>query len=61
MVSGFTGPGAGGIQPAAASSRPRRAVGGGVALTEKDIASRRPGSQDYIRRTSAFVPLPPRR
>lgn len=33
----------------------------GVALTEKDIASRRPEYQDYIRRTSAFVPLPPRR
>jgi steroid 5-alpha reductase family enzyme len=32
----------------------------GVALTEKDIASRRPEYQDYIRRTSAFVPLPPR-
>ena len=32
----------------------------GVALTEKDIASRRPEYQDYIRRTSAFVPLPRR-
>ena len=32
----------------------------GVALTEKDIASRRPDYQDYIRRTSAFIPLPPR-
>ncbi len=32
----------------------------GVALTEKDIASRRPEYADYIRRTSAFVPLPPR-
>jgi steroid 5-alpha reductase family enzyme len=32
----------------------------GVALTEKDIASRRPEYQAYIRRTSAFVPLPPR-
>jgi steroid 5-alpha reductase family enzyme len=32
----------------------------GVALTEKDIASRRPEYRDYIRRTSAFVPLPPR-
>ncbi len=32
----------------------------GVALTEKDIASRRPDYQDYIRRTSAFFPLPPR-
>lgn len=31
----------------------------GVALTEKDIASRRPEYQAYIRRTSAFVPLPP--
>ncbi len=32
----------------------------GVALTEKDIASRRPDYQAYIRRTSAFFPLPPR-
>ncbi|MEQ1802324.1 MAG: DUF1295 domain-containing protein [Gammaproteobacteria bacterium] len=32
----------------------------GVALTEKDIAARRPEYQSYIRRTSAFVPLPPR-
>lgn len=33
----------------------------GVALTERDIATRRPEYLDYIRRTSAFVPLPPRR
>jgi steroid 5-alpha reductase family enzyme len=33
----------------------------GVALTERTIASRRPGYRDYVRRTSAFVPLPPRR
>jgi len=32
----------------------------GVALTEKDIATRRPEYQAYIRRTSPFVPLPPR-
>jgi steroid 5-alpha reductase family enzyme len=32
----------------------------GVALTEKDIATRRPAYQDYLRRTSAFVPWPPR-
>jgi steroid 5-alpha reductase family enzyme len=33
----------------------------GVALTEKDIAGRRPEYQAYIRRTSAFFPAPPRR
>ncbi|HWH14265.1 MAG TPA: DUF1295 domain-containing protein [Miltoncostaeaceae bacterium] len=33
----------------------------GVALLERDIAARRPGYADYVRRTSAFVPLPPRR
>lgn len=33
----------------------------GVALTEKDIASRRPGYQDYIRRTNAFIPWFPRK
>ncbi|MCB1597917.1 MAG: DUF1295 domain-containing protein [Gammaproteobacteria bacterium] len=32
----------------------------GIALTEKDIATRRPAYQDYMRRTSAFVPRPPR-
>jgi steroid 5-alpha reductase family enzyme len=32
----------------------------GVALTEKDIAGRRPEYQAYIRRTSAFFPAPPR-
>jgi steroid 5-alpha reductase family enzyme len=32
----------------------------GVALTEKDIATRRPEYQSYIRRTSPFVPWPPR-
>ena len=33
----------------------------GVALLERDIADRRPGYREYIERTSAFVPLPPRR
>ncbi len=32
----------------------------GVSLMEETIAERRPGYADYIRRTSAFVPLPPR-
>ena len=32
----------------------------GVALTEKTISSRRPGYEEYVRRTSAFVPLPPK-
>lgn len=32
----------------------------GVALTEKSISSRRPGYAEYIERTSAFVPLPPK-
>lgn len=33
----------------------------GVGLLEKDIAARRPGYADYVRRTSAFFPRPPRR
>jgi steroid 5-alpha reductase family enzyme len=33
----------------------------GVALLEKDIGSRRPGYASYVARTSAFLPLPPRR
>jgi steroid 5-alpha reductase family enzyme len=32
----------------------------GVALLERDIAERRPAYRDYIARTSAFVPWPPR-
>jgi steroid 5-alpha reductase family enzyme len=35
--------------------------GSGAALLEKDIGERRPQYKDYIKRTSAFVPLPPRR
>ena len=33
----------------------------GVTLLEKDIAERRPGYADYVRRTNAFFPGPPRR
>jgi steroid 5-alpha reductase family enzyme len=33
----------------------------GVALLEKDIGERRPAYREYIARTSAFVPLPPRK
>jgi len=32
----------------------------GAGLLERDIGNRRPGYADYIRRTSGFVPLPPR-
>jgi steroid 5-alpha reductase family enzyme len=35
--------------------------GSGVAMLEKTITNRRPGYEEYIRRTSAFFPLPPRR
>jgi steroid 5-alpha reductase family enzyme len=37
------------------------ARGTGKPLLEKGMASRRPGYADYVRRTSGFVPLPPRR
>lgn len=33
----------------------------GVALTERTISERRPAYREYIQRTSAFIPLPPRR
>jgi steroid 5-alpha reductase family enzyme len=33
----------------------------GVSLLEKDIADRRPAYRDYVSRTSAFIPRPPRR
>lgn len=32
----------------------------GVSLLEKDISQRRPAYQDYVRRTSAFIPMPPK-
>ncbi|MCU0975798.1 MAG: DUF1295 domain-containing protein [Steroidobacteraceae bacterium] len=32
----------------------------GVALLEKDIGERRPAYRDYVRRTNAFFPAPPR-
>ena len=32
----------------------------GVALTEKTISSRRPGYKEYVERTSAFIPMPPK-
>jgi steroid 5-alpha reductase family enzyme len=32
----------------------------GVTMLEKDIEERRPGYREYVRRTSAFLPLPPR-
>ena len=33
----------------------------GVTLLEQSIGDRRPGYADYVRRTSAFIPLPPRK
>jgi steroid 5-alpha reductase family enzyme len=36
------------------------ARGTGKPLTEKHLAGSRPGYADYVRRTSGFVPLPPR-
>lgn len=35
--------------------------GSGVAVLEKTIGTRRPGYEEYVRRTSAFFPRPPRR
>jgi steroid 5-alpha reductase family enzyme len=32
----------------------------GVRLLEQDIGERRPGYRDYVRRTNAFIPGPPR-
>lgn len=37
------------------------ARGTGKPLLEKGMADRRPGYADYVRRTSGFVPLPPRK
>jgi len=32
----------------------------GVTMLESDMSSRRPGYDEYVRRTSAFIPLPPK-
>jgi steroid 5-alpha reductase family enzyme len=32
----------------------------GVAMLERTISSRRPGYAEYVRRTSAFIPMPPK-
>jgi steroid 5-alpha reductase family enzyme len=32
----------------------------GVTLLEKDLSARRPAYRDYVARTSAFIPWPPR-
>ena len=37
------------------------ANGTGKPLLEKEMSARRPGYEDYVRRTSGFFPLPPRR
>jgi len=37
------------------------AKGSGKPLLEKDIVSRRPGYAEYVRRTSGFFPLPPKK
>jgi steroid 5-alpha reductase family enzyme len=37
------------------------AKGTGKPLLEKDMSSRRPGYADYVRRTSGFLPLPPKK
>ena len=37
------------------------AKGTGKPLLEKDMSSRRPGYVDYVKRTSGFVPRPPRK
>ena len=33
----------------------------GVTVLERSIGERRPGYAEYVARTSAFVPMPPRR
>jgi len=33
----------------------------GVALLEKSLKNAKPGYQEYVRRTSAFIPLPPKK
>ena len=37
------------------------AKGTGAALLERSIGKRRPGYAEYVRRTSGFFPLPPKK
>jgi len=60
IVAAESGVGAWGIIGAVVMTVLLRRVSG-VTLLERSIGKRRPGYDEYVRRTSAFIPRPPRR
>lgn len=60
LVAAETGPGRWGLLGAAVMNVLLVRVSG-VALLERSLSKRKPGYEDYVRRTSAFIPRPPRR
>lgn len=60
LVAAETGPGRWGLLGAAVMNVLLVRVSG-VALLEKSLSKRKPGYEDYVRRTSAFFPLPPKK
>jgi steroid 5-alpha reductase family enzyme len=60
IVAAETGTGAWGLIGAAVMSIFLRRVSG-VTLLEKSLKKRRAGYEEYIARTSAFIPRPPRK
>lgn len=60
LVASETGPGRWGLLGAAVMNVLLVRVSG-VALLEKSLSKRKPGYEDYVRRTSAFFPLPPKK
>jgi steroid 5-alpha reductase family enzyme len=60
LIAAETGAGAWGLVGAAVMTVLLRRVSG-VTLLEKSLVRRRAGYSDYVARTSAFFPLPPRR
>jgi steroid 5-alpha reductase family enzyme len=59
LVAAESGPGAWGIAGPLLMTLLLVKVSG-AGLLEKDIATRRPGYAEYVRRTSGFIPRPPR-
>jgi steroid 5-alpha reductase family enzyme len=60
LVAAETGPGRWGLLGAAVNNVLLVRVSG-VALLEKSLSKRKPGYEEYVRRTSSFFPLPPKK
>jgi len=60
LVAAETGPGRWGLLGAAVMNVLLVRVSG-VALLEKSLSKRKPGYEEYVRRTSSFFPLPPKK